>query len=410
MGEHLVGDPLEAGVGLGVVHAGGCRHLRQQRRGDEGRDHHPVVTFGRGEEVIGEQPADLVAAEAPPTAAVQRDRRPETVGVGVVGERQHRARAGCRRQQQIHRPRFLRVGEGHRGKVRIGLLLLVDDGRRAPTRRARTPAGASRRRRRASRCRPPARAPGQAAGERRGRPRGRRRGARRRGGRSADRRDRTARRSSGRRRRSRAEMSTSAGGTIWAPVPRYTLYPLSAGGLWLAVTITPAAAPSSVTFQASTGVGIGRGSSSARTPAAAATARRVERERVALVPRVVPDHDAGGRRVRHLADQVGDEPGGRLADHEAVHPLRPGAERGRAARRCRTADDRRNGRRARPGRRRAAPRARRGCRRRVRPPTRRVRSCRDPRSSVCSLPQGALGDERSAGSNAGTRGMLSETA
>ena len=44
-----------------------------------------------------------------------------------------------------------------------------------------------------------------------------------------------------------------------APVPRYTLYPLSRRGLWLAVTITPAAAPSSVTAKASTGVGTGFG-------------------------------------------------------------------------------------------------------------------------------------------------------
>ena len=51
----------------------------------------------------------------------------------------------------------------------------------------------------------------------------------------------------------------SAGGTICAPSPRYTLYPLSFGGLWLAVTITPAAQPRSVMETASTGVGSGRG-------------------------------------------------------------------------------------------------------------------------------------------------------
>ena len=38
-----------------------------------------------------------------------------------------------------------------------------------------------------------------------------------------------------------AEMSWSSGGTIWDPRPRYTLYPLSCGGLCDAVTITPAA-------------------------------------------------------------------------------------------------------------------------------------------------------------------------
>ena len=56
-----------------------------------------------------------------------------------------------------------------------------------------------------------------------------------------------------------AEISVSAGGTICAPSPRYTLYPLSFGGLWLAVTITPAAQPRSVIETASTGVGSGRG-------------------------------------------------------------------------------------------------------------------------------------------------------
>ena len=66
-------------------------------------------------------------------------------------------------------------------------------------------------------------------------------------------------------------MAASWGGTIWAPSPRYTLYPLSAGGLCDAVTITPAVASSSVIDQASTGVGRGSGRSIALTPAAAIT-------------------------------------------------------------------------------------------------------------------------------------------
>jgi hypothetical protein len=44
---------------------------------------------------------------------------------------------------------------------------------------------------------------------------------------------------------------------------------LSAAGLWLAVTITPADTPSSRTANASTGVGSSRGSRIARTPAPA---------------------------------------------------------------------------------------------------------------------------------------------
>jgi len=38
----------------------------------------------------------------------------------------------------------------------------------------------------------------------------------------------------------RASISASTGGMTWAPSLRYSLYPLSAAGLWLAVIITPA--------------------------------------------------------------------------------------------------------------------------------------------------------------------------
>ena len=44
------------------------------------------------------------------------------------------------------------------------------------------------------------------------------------------------------------------------------MYPLSAGGLWLAVTITPATAPRCLTAKASTGVGNGPGNMSASLP------------------------------------------------------------------------------------------------------------------------------------------------
>ena len=69
----------------------------------------------------------------------------------------------------------------------------------------------------------------------------------------------------------RAEMPVSWGGTIWAPSPRYTLYPLSAGGLCDAVTTTPAAASISVIDHASTGVGTNWSNSIARMPNAAIT-------------------------------------------------------------------------------------------------------------------------------------------
>ena len=51
-----------------------------------------------------------------------------------------------------------------------------------------------------------------------------------------------------------ASISASTGGTIWQPSPHHTLYPLSAGGLWLAVTMTPAAARSSTTPKGTSGV------------------------------------------------------------------------------------------------------------------------------------------------------------
>ncbi len=60
------------------------------------------------------------------------------------------------------------------------------------------------------------------------------------------------------------------------------MYPLSAGGLCDAVTITPAAHPRSVIDHASTGVGSGRSSTSARMPAPAIT-RAVSRANTSLL-------------------------------------------------------------------------------------------------------------------------------
>ena len=69
-----------------------------------------------------------------------------------------------------------------------------------------------------------------------------------------------------------AAIAVSIGGTIWAPSARYTLYPLSPGGLWLAVTITPAQAPASTTEKAMTGVGNGRSNRCTAIPCPAKTA------------------------------------------------------------------------------------------------------------------------------------------
>ena len=76
-----------------------------------------------------------------------------------------------------------------------------------------------------------------------------------------------------------ASISMSAGEMMRAPappgpprvVPKYTLKPLSSGGLWLAVIMTPAHASSARTAWANTGVGSTRGKTSARRPAPAAT-------------------------------------------------------------------------------------------------------------------------------------------
>ncbi len=69
----------------------------------------------------------------------------------------------------------------------------------------------------------------------------------------------------------RASISASTGGMTWAPSLRYSLYPLSAAGLWLAVIITPAEAARCRTAKASRGVGPGCGSMCTATPAPAST-------------------------------------------------------------------------------------------------------------------------------------------
>ena len=73
------------------MHAVVGRPSAEQRRRHERRDDEAVVAAVVGgrvaEDVVGEQPADLVAAEPPPRAVGLRDRRAEPVGVGIVGDR-----------------------------------------------------------------------------------------------------------------------------------------------------------------------------------------------------------------------------------------------------------------------------------------------------------------------------------
>ena len=172
-------------------------------------------------------------------------------------------------------------------------------------------------------------------------------------------------------------IAASCGGTIWAPSPRYTLYPLSVGGLCDAVTITPAVASSSVIDQASTGVGSGSGRSIARTPGGGHHPRRVLGEHVALAADVVADDDAalGSAGIGRL--EVVGQPGRRLAHDESVHPQRPGADGGAQPGGPERQAARRTARPAPPDRRRSAPAARRGCRR----PARR-RATASPAGSV----------------------------
>ncbi len=122
-------DPLEPGERLGEVHTGRRRHLAEQRRRHERRDHDAVVTRCVGEQVVGEQPPDLVAAESPPRAVGLRDRRTQPVGVGVVGDGDSRPLLPGQRDHQVHRPRLLRVRERNGGEGGVGRILLVDDER-----------------------------------------------------------------------------------------------------------------------------------------------------------------------------------------------------------------------------------------------------------------------------------------
>ena len=132
-------DVLEPGERLLAVHAGRLGHPGEQRRRHERGHHEPIVARGVGQDVVGEQPADLVTAQPPPRSVGLRDRHAEPVGIGIVRERDlcaTRLRFG---EQEVHRSRLLRVRERHRRERAVGLLLRGDHERRREPRRFERP-------------------------------------------------------------------------------------------------------------------------------------------------------------------------------------------------------------------------------------------------------------------------------
>ena len=117
-------DPLEAGQRLLVRLPCGRGHLAEQAGGHDRVGVHAGAPAG--DQVVGEQGADLVAAQHPPAVRVG-DRHRAAVGVGVVGDHQVGLLLGGERHREVHRPRLLRVGEGDGREVGVGVLLLLDD-------------------------------------------------------------------------------------------------------------------------------------------------------------------------------------------------------------------------------------------------------------------------------------------
>ena len=74
-----------------------------------------------------EQGADLVAGEHPPSGGRIIHGRGATVGIRVVGDDQIGVRVPGEGHSQVDGPGFLRVGEGDRRKVRIGLCLFGNE-------------------------------------------------------------------------------------------------------------------------------------------------------------------------------------------------------------------------------------------------------------------------------------------
>ncbi len=79
--------------------------------------------------MLGQQGADLVAAEHPPAVRARHGGR-APVAVGVVGDHQVGVLVLGERHRQVHRPRLLRVRERDGREVRIRLLLPRHDVRR----------------------------------------------------------------------------------------------------------------------------------------------------------------------------------------------------------------------------------------------------------------------------------------
>ena len=130
-----------------------------------------------------------------------------------------------------------------------------------------------------------------------------------------------------------------------------------------------------------------------RIPTAAMT-RAVSRAKTSLLRRAsYPITTPRSAPRSSSVEQVRRQPGGGLPHDQPVHPQRPGADRRRAARRCRTSAVRRTGPPARRRVRRAGRPARLGCRRPARPrATARPRS--RPYVGSRSRQQGTQLDER----------------
>ncbi len=206
-----------------------------------------------GRDPPAEEVADLVAGQhAPAVSGGDADGAP--VRVGIVRDHEIAVGIAGRREREVHRAGLLGVGEGHGREVRIRFELLGDDDGRgeaglledaqedlaadAMHGRVRQPDVQGRTLLHECGCLLDVRLDDVVA---EGEPLVAVREVRH--------------RSEGRHLAMCALISRSTGETIWLPSPRYTLYPLSAGGLWLAVTITPAAQPRCRTANASTGVG-----------------------------------------------------------------------------------------------------------------------------------------------------------
>jgi hypothetical protein len=83
------------------------------------------------QDVVGEQPPDLVAAQAPPISWIGGrraggDRCRHPVGIGIVRQRDGSIDTGRQRDEQVHRARLFRVREADGRERSVGLLLGLD--------------------------------------------------------------------------------------------------------------------------------------------------------------------------------------------------------------------------------------------------------------------------------------------